>query len=157
MEKDSKIISITLVILLGVLLQVMLIFADIKDTPNEAAVEFTKAYLKYDKDGMAARMCADQQTVDDVNVIDAYVYNASVEADQRGYSLCWLSDRLAHYDTHIVEKGNDKAVVTLEGLRRAPIRAFFTKEQEHIHETFELVKEDGKWKVCNPVFSLSEG
>ena len=55
--QDNKIITITLSVLLGIFLQVLLIFGDMQDSPNKAVLEFTKAYFKYDKAGMAERLC----------------------------------------------------------------------------------------------------
>ena len=159
MGQDKKIITIALVVLLGVFLQVAFIFADIRDTPNKAVTEFVNAYVTFDR-SMADRLCGDTLTVDGVDIVDAYIYKAKLEAKERGYSLWYLKDCLFHPETHTVSMEADKARIAFHALRKRTLRNFFTKEKKNIEAVFNLVLEDGKWKICGNPFdlkSLAEG
>ena len=46
MEKSSNSTALTLTLLLGILLQVLFVFADTVDTPNKTAVEFSKSLFQ---------------------------------------------------------------------------------------------------------------
>lgn len=157
MAQNNKIITITLAALLAIFLQVLFVFADTQDTPNRAAKAFARAYFKYDKAGMADRLCEQARMKDQVNQINAYVYQARQEARDRGFDLGYMSDKLYHVDTELLEGDHQRALVRLTATRKNPLRSFFTGEKEHVEETFELIKEDGKWKVCgNPFLTLPQ-
>jgi len=143
--QDNKIITITLSVLLGIFLQVLLIFGDMQDSPNKAVLEFTKAYFKYDKAGMADRLCK----AGDAEMLDKYVSYGEKEARERGFSVWYLGKKLYNPQTYIQSGDYTKATIYLKCEVAPPLRSFFTQESlRHVHQTFEVVKEDGKWKVC---------
>jgi hypothetical protein len=152
----NKLVSFALVLILGIFLQVLFVSADVRDTPIRAAKDFARAYVGYDKDGMTARLCSENLVVDDVNVIDAYLYRARQKAHDRGYSLNYMKDGLYHVETEVLNESYTEARVHLSATRKSPLRQFFGGTADHVEETFELVKENGKWKVCGGPFSLPE-
>jgi hypothetical protein len=151
----KKIITIALTILLGIILQVIFVFADCKNTPNRVAVEFAKAYFKLDP-SMSELICEDQKIVDDVDVVDQYINLAAKEAKNQGFNINFLKSKLYHIETHTRFIGDNEAQVELTGKRRVSInpvytyvaRIFCIGETHEVDETIKLVKEDGKWKVC---------
>lgn len=152
----NKIVSFALVLILGIFLQVLFVSADVRDTPIRAAKEFAKAYVGYDKETLTARLCGENLVVDDVNVVDAYLYKARRKAEDLGYSLNYMKDCLYHVETEVVNESYTEARVHLSATRKSPLRQFFGGTAGHVEETFELVKEDGKWKVCGGPFTFPE-
>ncbi len=152
----NKIVSFALVLILGIFLQVLFVSADMRDTPIRAARDFARAYVGYDKGGMISRICSENVVVDDVNVVDAYLYEARRKAHDLGYSLNYMKDCLYHVETDVLYKSRTEAQVHLTATRKSPLRQFFGGASDHVEEIFELVKEDGKWKVCGGPFSLPE-
>ncbi len=156
MAQNNKIISIILVLLLAVFLQVLFVFADTQETPEKAAKTFAKAYFKYDRDTMIQRLCEESRMADDVNVVNAYLHRAWKEAKGRGYSLGYMKDYLYGLKVETLEGDYNHAKVRVTAERKNPLRSFFGGSSHHVEETFDLVKEDGQWRVCGNPFSLSE-
>ena len=158
MAQSNKIIPLTLVILLGILVQVLFVFADTQETPGKAAVRFAEAYYGFDKEGLADRLCESSMVVDDVNVVDQYIYEAARKADARGYRLgIYTRNNLYGVETETLEESFDKARVHLTAERKSGLRTFFSKEDIHpVEKTFDLVREDGKWKVCTDLLSFDD-
>lgn len=158
MAQSNKIIPLTLVILLGILVQVLFVFADIQESPSKAAVQFTEAYYGFDQEGLADRLCESSMVVDDVNVVKQYIYDAAQKAKARGYNLgIYVKNNLYHVETETLEESFDKATVRLTAERKSGLRTFFSKEDVHpVDATFNLVRENGKWKVCTDLLSLDD-
>lgn len=157
MEKTNKVIAITLTILLGVFLQVLFAFADKQDTPSRAVMEFAEAYFRFDGEGMLERLCEESRVVDDVDVVDQHVYSAEEKAKTLGYSLYYMKEKLYHAETVALSKDTKKAEIRLTAERKPPLQSFFTGRSNTVDETFTVVMEKGKWKVCGSPFSLHEG
>lgn len=156
MAQGNKIIPLTLVIVLGILVQVMFVFADMQETPRKAAIAFAEAYYGFDKEGLAERLCESSMTVDEVNAVDQYIYDAARKAEARGYNLgMYVKNNLYHLKTETLEESFDKARIHLTAERKSGLRTFFSKEDVHpVDATFDLVRENGKWKVCTDLLSL---
>lgn len=153
-NKGSLIITTVVVLLIGFVLQLMFVSADTTDTPNKAATEFTKAYFGLDS-SMADRLCQDSLIVDSVNVVDKYIDGVATKAKAEGFRPFYVKNFLYHVQTNTISKDENNAKIKLTCEIKHPLRSFFTKESSReIHETFDLIKEDGKWKVCGDVFSL---
>ncbi len=151
-HKYKSAITIVAVILLGVALQVVLSFAEIKDSPNKAAVEFAKAYYKFDpamKDRLSSKLTEDPEQ----DHVAIYIHRKYEEARDRGYSLNYLKTRLTDISTNTLSRDENSAVIELTARSRYALRTFFTGDRFEVHETFKVVKENGEWKVCgNPFF-----
>lgn len=146
--------TIALIVLFGVFLQLLFVSAELKETPERAAVSFAKAYYRLDPD-MRDRVC--QQLLEDGDPVDALIHSAAVEARQRGFSPSYMKSQLFHVRTDVLSQDAETAQVQLLCERKKAIHpafAYFAK-MWHIGETYheeaviELVMEDGKWKVCN--------
>ena len=152
----NKIVSLALVLILGIFLQVLFVSADVRDTPIRAARQFAEAYVGFDKETLTSRLCSENLVVDDVNVVDAYLYKARQRAEDLGYSLNYMKDCLYHVEAEVLNESYTEAQVHLSATRKSPLRQFFGGEADHVEETFDLVKEDGKWKVCGGPLTFPE-
>lgn len=152
----NKIVSLALVLILGIFLQVLFVSADVRDTPIRAAREFAEAYVGFDKETLTSRLCGENLVVDDVNVVDAYLYKARRKAEDLGYSLNYMKDCLYHVEAEVLNESRAEARVRLSATRKSPLRQFFGGEADHVEETFDMVKEDGKWKVCGGPLTFPE-
>jgi hypothetical protein len=145
----------------GFLVQVLFSLADQKDTPNKAVVEFSKAYFQLDR-SMADRICKKQLTADDVDIVDQYLYLASKEANERGFDINFLKNKLYHIETQTLSKNDTTAKIRITGKTRVAInpvypvvaKLFNIGATQEVEETFNVIKEDSKWKVCGNLFSL---
>jgi hypothetical protein len=150
--KYKSAISIALVILLGIVLQVVFVFAEIKDTPNKAAVEFAEAYFKFDP-AMKYMLCsklADNQERDHVSI---YIQESFNRAKDLGYNLSYLKTGLKDIVTNTLVRDENSATIELKAKSKYALRTFFTGDSFEVHHKFDMIKEDGKWKVCgNPFF-----
>ena len=154
-------IKLVLVVLLGILIQALLILADCKDTPDKAVVQFTKAYFMLDN-SMPERLCNEMVTAEDDNVLDSSMQRVTKEARDRGFGINYLKSELYHIKTHIISKNETKAKIRIACNRRASINPFYAFIAKmfniggtyKVDETINVVKEDGKWKICGEVFSL---
>lgn len=158
MTQSNKIIPLTLVIVLGILVQVLFVFADMQETPGKAAVQFAEAYYGFDQEGLADRLCESSMIVDDVNMVNQYIYEAGQNAEARGYNLgIYVKNNLYHVETETLDESFDKAKVRLTAERKSGLRTFFSGEDVHpIDTTFDLVREDGKWKICTDLLTLDD-
>ncbi len=160
MTKYKMVVSLGLVFLIGVLAQVMFVFADIADSPSKAALEFTEAYLVYDRDTLAERFCDESRMAGNINIVDQYIYEARREAEARGYDLgMFVKEKLYHGDTETLEQTSDSAIVRVTGEAKTPLRSFFWKgedETRHVDADLVLVKENGRWKVCGYPFEMAD-
>ena len=157
----SRSVGIILVLIVGFLVQVLFSLADLKDSPNKAVVEFSKAYFQLDP-SMADRICKEQLTKDDVDVVDQYLYLASKEAKERGFGINFMKNKLYHIETAILSKNDSTAKVRITGKTRVAInpvypivaKLFDIGATHEVEETFDVIKEDSRWKVCGNLFSL---
>ena len=82
MSQISKYGPLVVVILIGIVLQVLLVFASFTSTPYNTAVAFTKAYFKLDP-SMAEYLCEESKTIDDMDVVAGYIQHAASAAKDR--------------------------------------------------------------------------
>ena len=154
-NKGSILIGTILFIVFTFFLQVLFVYADKNDTPNRAATEFMKAYFGLDSSIMADRLCQESLIVDGVNVVNKYLDCVTTKAKAEGFRPFFVKNYLYHVQTNTISKDENKAKIKLTGEIKHPLRAFFTKESSRkVDKTFDLIMEDGKWKVSGDVFSL---
>ncbi len=150
-----------LTIVLGIFLQVILIFADSTDTPSKAAVGFSKAYFKFD-DSMSNQLCSQLKKAG-IDPVDEYINAAGLEAKARGVNLNYLKNELYKIHTEIISQDDNSAKVHLTGVRRISInpafawvaKIFCIGKTHEVEEIIQLVKEEGHWKICGNPFLLN--
>lgn len=161
MIRLNTVAGIILVLILGFMVQVFFALADVRDTPNKAVTEFSKAYFMLDP-SMANKICKKQLTSDDIDIVDQFLYLVTKEAKEEGFNINWMKNKLYHIETRTISKNDTNAQIHLTGKIRKSIHPFYEViaqifnigETHEIDETFNVVKENGKWKVCGTLSSL---
>jgi hypothetical protein len=152
--KYKSAISIALVILLGIALQVVFVFAETKDTPNKAAVEFAEAYFKFDpamKYMLCSKLCDDQEQ----DYVAIYIHESSMRARDLGYNLSYLKTGLKDVMTTTLARDENTATIEFKAKSKYALRTFFTGDKFEVHHKFDMIKENGKWKVCGNPFLIA--
>jgi hypothetical protein len=163
MEKEEKSIAIPIVlaVMVGLIFQASFAGVEGKDSPNKAVIEFIKAYYKIDP-AMSERLCEEKSIIDDVDVVDEYIYRMSKKAKDLGHDISYMKSQLYEIDTFTLEKGDESARIRFTAHRRKAInpiyaiiaKLFFIGNTYEVDKTFNVVKEDGTWKVCEDILSL---
>lgn len=162
MKQDNRLASLVLILIFGAMVQVVMAAGDSKSAPYAAATEFAKNYFYLDP-AMADQICNAGVTEDDVDMVDNYLYAKRTEAASRGYDISRLRKSFTHVKTQTVDMDEGAATVHISGTTRTIInpvfgwvgKMFFITRPEHVEATLEVVKEDGKWKVCGEPFTLT--
>ena len=161
MVRLSKSAGIILVLVLGFLAQLLFSFADGIDSPSKAVVQFSKAYFKLDK-SMAKRICKKGAASVDVDVVDQYIFLAAKKAKERGFDISFMKNKLYDIETETISKKDNEAQIRITGKIRVsinPVYAIVAKlfnigATHKVDEIINVIKEDGRWKVCGNLFSL---
>ncbi|KPJ79023.1 MAG: hypothetical protein AMJ54_00785 [Deltaproteobacteria bacterium SG8_13] len=162
MQQGQKFFTIISVLCLALVVQLALIFADCKDTPTRTAVGFATAYFNLDP-SMADYLCKEFVEQEDADLVQAYINQVGDEARQSGFELSYMRMRLFGVQTEILSESESEAEVRITAKARRNINPVFTiiakffaiGESHPIDETLNLIKEDGRWKVCGKAFSLA--
>lgn len=163
MEQLKSYMPIGVAILIGVVLQGLLIMADLKPTPGKAAVEFAKAFYRIDP-AMSSLLCNKNLEMVEGRVVETYIQGVTQEARDRGFGLNNMKYTLYHIETHTRLIDDTTAEVNLTATRKVSInplyalvaKFFLIGETYQVNERMTLVKEDGRWKVCGNPFSFLE-
>jgi len=156
MPQNNRFAPLAIPIIIGVALQILFIFPDMRDTPTKAVTEFTEAYFKVDR-SMIDRLCDQSKTVNDVDVVDRYIEAKSKDAEDRGFGMFYMKDRVYDLRTHIISRNDSSTKLRLTAKIKPPLKAFFTGEgYRSIDEIVTVINEDGKWKVCGNIFSIDD-
>jgi len=151
-----------LVVVLAVCLQVAFVFADCKQTATGTAINFSRAYFLLDAD-MEKYVCNELAGDEDEPVVAAYLQTMTDEANARGFGTGMMKQAITHVETETLAQDPESATIHLKGRHRtcihpvfAYVAALFHLGQTHEFEaTLELIKEEGKWKVCGTPYGLS--
>jgi len=161
MEQDNKLRNLMMVILFGIFLQAIFMFAEAKETPNKTAVKFTKAYFTLDE-SMAGYLCKTMAPSDDENIVDNYIQKAGNEAAERGLSPDFMKSRLFNIETETISRTDKEITLKISADRIVAINPLYALVSKLFHlgkihkvdDTITVIMEDGKWKVCGKPFSL---
>jgi len=161
MVRLSKGAGIILVLIIGFLVQLLFSAADVIDTPSKAVVQFSKAYFNLDK-SMAQRICKERLASEDFDAVDQYIYLSAKEAKARGFGINFKKNKLYHIQTETISKKENEAQIRITGKIRVsinPVYAIVAKlfnigATHEVDEIINVIKEDGRWKVCGNLFSL---
>lgn len=161
MEQLKSYASVVAAVLIGILLQILLVWADSHETPGKIAEKFTTAYYRLDP-SMAAYLCRKTSAAAEGNAVEQYIRRISQEAADRGVTLNYMKHILYNVETHTHRIDDVTAEVKITANRRVSInpvyalvaRFFLIGETHKLDELLTVVKEDGRWKVCGAPFSL---
>lgn len=148
------------VVLLGVFVQVLLVAAEIRETPIKGAEAFAGLYYRLDP-AMTGRMCQDLAAQEEL--VDRLIHDRTQEAQARGVGLNYMKFQLFHVRTSLLSQEADKAQVHLTAERKRAIHptfAYFAKILNiagtyPVEATLDLVREEGRWKVCGNPFGMA--
>lgn len=162
MQQGSKFFTIFAVLVIGVMLQIMLVFADQREAPAKTAVAFSKAYFELDP-AMVKYLCSAFTTNEEGDVVAEYLSRVADDARIVGFDRNYMRSRLYSVHTEIISQSDTEAEVRILAERKRNINPIFTVvgrlfsigETYPVDETLKLVKEDGRWKVCGRAFSLT--
>jgi hypothetical protein len=162
MQQGSKFFTIIAVLVIGVMLQIMLVFVDQREAPAKTAVAFSKAYFELDPT-MVKYLCSAFTTNEEGDVVAEYLNRVADEAKVVGFDRNYMRSRLYSVHTEIISQSDTEAEVHIFAERKRNINPIFTVvgrlfsigETYPVDETLKLVKEDGRWKVCGRAFSLT--
>jgi hypothetical protein len=161
MTQGSKILVFIPILVLAVCLQVIFSVADRRDTATGAAIEFAKAYFLLDE-SMSKRLCGDLSADGEKDWARDLILRTSDEAKLRGFDPGMLRYTLEHIHSQTIRQDAGSAEIHLTAVKRVcinPVFAWVAKlfrlgETQPVSAMLELVKEDGKWKVCGHPFDL---
>jgi len=161
MLQPIKIIKISMVIAIGIILQILLIAADDTNSPEKIAYAFTKAYFSLDKTALMKHTC--NELAEGTDVVDQYIQRIEKESKDTGLKL-YTKSLIYHVKTHVISVSDSEAQVRISGKKRYSINPIYTVvaivfgigEVHHFDETIHLINEDGQWKVCGNPFSLTQ-
>jgi len=151
---------IGVVVVVGVVLQLLLIQADGQETPGKAAVKFAKAYYQLNPTTMRSLLCKKAAEGD---AVAGYIQRVSREAGERGFGVSYMKQALYDIKTHTERIDDNTAEVRLSARSRTAInpvyalvaRFFHLGETREVEQVLRVVKEDGRWKVCdNPLSTV---
>jgi len=142
--------SLAIVVLIGLLLQVGLIFLDCPHSPSNTAVQYAKAYHKLSP-SEAKWICSSA-----CSKAADHIYEATSEAAERGFDQGYAKYALSHIETHTEYLDDTTAVVHLTAHRRLAInplyvwvaRLFRIGDSDEVDGTIRVRLEDGHWRVC---------
>ncbi|MDP4855776.1 MAG: hypothetical protein NWQ21_06375, partial [Desulfobacterales bacterium] len=162
MQQGSKFFTIIAVLVIGVMLQIMLVFADQREAPAKTAVAFSKAYFELDP-AMVKYLCSAFTTNEEGDVVAEYLNRMADDARVVGFDRNYMRSRLYSVHTQVISQSDTEAEVRILAERKRNINPIFTVvgrlfsigETYPVDETLKLVKEDGRWKVCGRAFSLT--
>jgi len=154
--------ALALVVILAVFFQLIFIFADTRDTPDKIARQFASLYYKLDP-AMTNLLCENLSS-DDENVVESYIHKAGMEARERGLDVSYLRLQLYNVRTHMLKRDDNSAMIRITGEMKRGInpvfayvgKLFFLGKTYPLDQTVNVIKENGKWKVCQGFFSASE-
>lgn len=151
-----------LVLVIAVSLQVLFVFADCKQTATGTAIDFSKAFFMLDAD-MEKYVCSDLVGDDEDSAVATHLYTMKNEANERGFGKSMVRKMIYHVKTDTLSQDAESATIHVHGIHRTCIHPAFTfvaklfqlGHKGEFEGTLDLVKEDGKWKVCGSPYGLS--
>jgi hypothetical protein len=163
MKSSDTLKIIGVIIVAAIVLQVIFVFAESNtNTPDQAAIKFSKAYFKL-QPCMADLLCDELQN-EDADIVGDYIYRVTQEGAERGLKAKIMKYKLYHIETKTKLINDNEAEVHLMAAKRVAINSVFAwiaklfqmGKTHEVEDTLTLIKEDGQWKVCGEPFTLSE-
>lgn len=162
MEQAKHLLTIAAAVVLGVIIQAILIGAEIRSTPAKAVIKFSKAYFDLDPK-MSNYLCRELTAEGQAGVVEEYLHRMADEAKNRGFDSHYMRSRLYSIHTEILSESDTEAQVRITAKRRRNInfiytivaKLFFIGESHAVDEIVTVIKENGRWKVCGQAFGLT--
>lgn len=138
-----------------VVLQPVLVVLDCRQTSASVAKQFVEDYYYLDPD-MEKWLCGQ---VVETQWVETYLQSKTDEAAQRGFGIKNLRRMFTHMHLETLTAQEDAAVVQVKGTLRTAIypafmvvgKIFGIGQNYDVETTINLIKEDGRWRVCNQI------
>jgi hypothetical protein len=159
MGSQNRIAAVVVLLAVALVVQVVMIAADCRQSPLRVATGFAKDYFYLDAD-MQKYLC--EPLADDGELVDQYLYQKRLEASQRGVSTNYLRYMFTELHLKTLHQDDKSAQIHLEGTTRVAINPvfmvvgkwFFIGKNYPVEETLDLVKEEQGWRVCGHPFGM---
>ncbi len=159
MAKKTDLAPFAIVICIAIVLQLALIGADCRQTPDRIARNFAQAYYSIDPQ-MQDYLCTGLAEND---VVGNFLYQKKQEASQRGFSTNYLRHKFTKLHIKVVESGDTTMTLHLKGTTRVCIntpfmivgKLFGIGRDYPVDAHIDLVKENDKWRVCGNPLGIS--
>jgi len=154
-------ITIIIVLVAGVLLQVLLFKADSRSLPEQAVVKYAKSYFMLDN-SIADMLCS--QIMEDENIVDDYIHGVYKEAKSQGFGNNMKKYYLYNISTKTLNNDNNIASIELTCRKKVALNPLYfvvsilfdLGETYKVNHIFNVVKEDGDWKICGDFYALAK-
>ena len=103
MQQGSRFFTIIAVLVVGVMLQIMLVFADQRGAPAKTAVAFSKAYFGLDP-AMVKYLCNAYTASEEGDVVGDYLNRVVDDASDVGFDRNYMRSRLYSVHTEIISQ-----------------------------------------------------
>ena len=155
MGQPFRFAPVIALVVIFILLQPVLMILDCRQTPASVAKQFVEDYYYLDPD-MEKFLC---RQVVETEWVDTYLQGKADEASQRGFSTKSLRRMFTHIHLETVTAQDDAAVVQVKGTLRTAIypafmvvgKIFGIGQNYDVETDINLVKEDGRWRVCSQI------
>ena len=114
---------------------------------------------------MSDFLCEDLALDEDVDPVEQYIDHVAAEAESRGFGMNYMRSALFNIKTDVLSLNENNAQIRIKAQKRKSInplyaivaRVFKLGSTYEIDATVDVVKQDGKWKVCGRVFPTMAG
>lgn len=146
---------IAVAIALLVVLQIVLIAVDCRQTPIATAEKFARNFFYLDP-AMQEQLCA--QLAGNGEAVREYIYVKTSEFGRRGFGPNYARRMFTKIHLDTLKQDDATARIHIAGDTRTAINPammvigkwFHLGETYPIEMTLDLVKENGRWRVCTP-------
>lgn len=159
MDSLNRFAPFAILFALFVVLQVVFIGLACQQGPSSVAEAFAKDYYYLDAD-MQKWMCT--QEGDNSEAVQAFLNAKNDEAAQRGFDVSYLRHMFTHIHVQTISQNAESASVHLKGTTRVAVNPVFMVigkmfrigKDYPVDVTIDLVKENGRWRVCKKALEL---
>ena len=161
MGSGNKILPWAALVVLFVGFQAVFILADCQSSAPQSAEAFIRAYYSLEP-ALGEMVCSDLTDDGTNDTVGDFLNEVAVEARELGHSVEYMRTKMMSLHVDTVTQTEDAAVVHVSGTRRRDINPVFTfiarlplfnlGETFPVEKTLDLVKEDGRWRVCSDLF-----
>lgn len=158
MAKKINPAPIAIVIGIAIILQLALIGIDCQQTPGSVARNFAEAYYALNPD-MQDYLCAG---LVEKGVVDKYLFKKQQQASSRGYSTNYMRHAFTKLHVNVMDAGDTAMTLHVHGTTRRCInrpfmivgKLFGLAREFPVDEHIDVVKENGRWRVCGNPFGI---
>ena len=161
MKKELRLITIFVALSVILCINPSSILAG--DGATEKVVkDFAKAYFMLDH-SMVEHLSEEALiNKDGVNLVDLYIENKTIEAQNQGYKLSYMQKKPVKMKTRVLnEKGSSAQILfdsttirSINPLYRTIGSVFGMLEEYKLQDIITVVKENGEWKIAPGAFDM---